>query len=388
MTADSEVGRSYDADGKRWYTYPPTGELLRSVTSVIGGTQDKPWLAPWAAKLAVQWTIDNYHRLEKLIREFGPEAGRAAFEKEAAAAAARLRDLAAAAGTYTHDVIEVLILSKWQEQNAPDDEEDADAEARQQNVIPLPPIPDVLVGEFIDGIPAADFADMCIEGFMNFCDDHDPQFIAAEMKAFNQAAGVAGTVDWVGYLRKLGITAVGDNKTGKDLSGAREQLAAYRRMPECLMPMGQVEPMPAAEVGVVLHLRPSHEQGYERGYRLLEVSAGDDAVAWNSFRRAVRLLNDREQVTGKPGRVLYPPLPDGSQPPPRIADLDGEGYGRLLSPLVKAGLGTVADLAELTEDGCLAIRNMGSKTLEIARRMLADHGLSFAEPKTEQEEVA
>jgi hypothetical protein len=380
MSADAEVGRSYDAEGRRWYTYPPTGELLRSVTSVIGGTQDKPWLAPWAAKLAAQWTVDNYHRLAILTDELGPEQGRAAFMKEAATAAARLRDLASAAGTYTHDVIEVLILSKWQEQDATEDE----ADDEQQNVIPLPPIPDALVGEFIDGIPAADFADMCVEGFLHFCEDHDPQFFAAEMKVFNQAAGIAGTVDWIAFLRKLGVTAAGDNKSGKDLSGAREQLAAYRRMRECLMPMGQLEPMPATEVGVILHLRPSHEPGYERGYRLIEVSAGDDAVAWNTFRRAVRLLNDREQVTGKPGRVLYPPLPDGSQPPPRLVDLYGEGYGRGLNALIKAGLDTVADLAQLTEDDVLAIRNAGTKTLDNARRMLADHGLSFADSTTEQ----
>lgn len=336
-------------DDEHWYLYPPTGEVFPSVTTIISGTQNKPWLAPWSAKLAVQLTLDNIGRLEAI--------GREAFEAEAKAAAKRAREVKADVGTYTHNVVEALILSQAHV---------ADGEPG----IPLPDLPEHLAGQLVDDdLPIEDFAEMCLDGFLAFCADHDPEFLAAEMVVYDPLLKVAGKLDFAAYLRKLGIRSVVDVKTGKHLDAVQEQLSSYRRAPYCRLPMGEIAETPATDSGMVLHLRPE----YPRGYRLLEVAAGDDHEAWNRFRRAVRLFHERRAVKGKPGRVLYPPLPDGSQPPTQLRDLDDEGYGRVLTPLIRAGLNTVADLADMTPAGCLAVKGIGPKSIPVIERIVSEH---------------
>ena len=124
-------------------------------------------------------------------------------------------------------------------------------------------------------------------------------------------------------------------KTGRNPGVTwQEQIAAYRRSPECLLPMGEIAPMPQTDAGMVLHLRPE----YERGYKLMLISGADDAAAWNRFRRAVEIYRGRKAAKAKPGKVCYPLREDGTIRQPLLADLDGEGYGRALSPLVKAGI--------------------------------------------------
>ena len=58
----------------------------------------------------------------------------------------------------------------------------------------------------------------------------------------------------------------------------------------------------------------------------------------------------------KPGKVCYPLRADGTIQQPRLADLDGEGYGRALSPLIKAGIGDLEQLAAMDAGDCLASR--------------------------------
>jgi hypothetical protein len=79
---------------------------------------------------------------------------------------------------------------------------------------------------------------------------------------------------------------------------------------------------------------------------------------------------------------MYPPLPDGSQPPMRLTDID-EGYGLAPGALSKAGLATVADVAALTEVEVLALPGVGPKTLINTARLLADHGLALVESDLE-----
>lgn len=268
MTAASALSDDPNHCDDHWYGYPPTGEVFPSVTTIIGGTQNKPWLAGWAAKLAVQWVVDNQH----LMREMG----RNEFEKLAKVEAKRAREVKADAGSYAHSVVEALILSQ-----SHDDDTDR---------MPLPPIPDHLAGRYIDELPAEDFHEIVMDGFLNFVADFDPEFLAAEMTVFEPHLSVAGTLDFIARIPPLGITAAVDVKTGRHLTDVGEQLAAYRRMRECLLPMGQMGVAPATDCGMVLHLRPD----YPRGYRLLEVATGDDHTAWNRFRRAVR--PDRDAV--------------------------------------------------------------------------------------------
>jgi hypothetical protein len=105
------------------------------------------------------------------------------------------------------------------------------------------------------------------------------------------------------------------------------------------------------------------------------ISGADDAAAWNRFRRAVELHQGRSEVKAKPGKVCYPLRADGTIPQPRIADLDGEGYGRALAPLVKAGITNLEQLAAMDAGDCLKVKGVGGKVLDVIRVMLADHGL-------------
>jgi hypothetical protein len=172
------------------------------------------------------------------------------------------------------------------------------------------------------------------------------------------------------------VTPCIDVKTGKNPDKTwREQIAAYRHAPEAdPTRLGDLVPMPATDAGAVLHLRPE----YPRGYRLNLISGAADARAWNRFRRDVEIFQGRKEENAKPGKVCYPLRADGTIQQPRIADLDGEGYGRALSPLVKAGVEDLEQLAAMTAGDCLKIKNIAGKTLDIIRVMLADHGLHLA----------
>jgi hypothetical protein len=348
--------RSKDRDNNRWYTYPPTGERFLSVTTIIGGTQNKPWMEKWVAKKTIQWVIEH----QDLLAEMDPTE----FFELAKNAAAEATKVKADAGTYTHDLIEALILSQ------------ADGPSSD---IAIPPIPEHLAGKMMgddeDDMTVEQFTEMCIDGFLNFVSDHTPEFLASEMAVFNPVLRVAGTLDFIARFEALKITGCIDVKTGKHLKDSKEQLPACRRMTTCQLPMGEMAPMPATDCGMVLHLRPE----YPSGYRLMKIKPQDDIGGWNRFQRAARLMTEREQVkSSKPGDVIYPPLPDGSQPLPLIADLDEEGYGRVISPLVKAGIGRVDELAKYTADDCLAIKGIGPKSLPVIAQLLRDHGLRFA----------
>ena len=65
-------------------------------------------------------------------------------------------------------------------------------------------------------------------------------------------------------------------------------------------------------------------------------------------------------------------------PPPLLADLDGEGYGRAPGALIRAGVRDLEQVAGMTAGQCLAVKDVGKKTIDVIRRMLADHGLHLA----------
>jgi hypothetical protein len=215
---------------------------------------------------------------------------------------------------------------------------------------------------------------------------------ATEMAVYNQPLGIAGTLDMIIVLTGYAIHPDGDRliacrgsvvsvcvdtKTGRNPEGTwKEQLAAYRRMTECLLPMGDLQPMPRTDAAAVLHLRPS----YPDGYLLMMVAGPADDAAWERFEKAASIYRERQSVKGKPGKAIRPLRADGTMPGPRICDLASEGYGRALSPLGKAlGAATeLEDLARFTVADVLAVKGVGPKLIETIRLMLADHGLSLA----------
>lgn len=376
-----------NADDSRFYPYPPTGEQLDSVTTVIAGTNSKPWIKKWYGSSATTWCVDNMTVLARTLRDERIPAG----ERRKAAIdlgkdeADRLRGIKADAGTYVHDVQEALIL--W-----------AASPSGTGADIALPVMPEHLVNAWYDDEPLVNVVDWMVDGFIAFVTQFNPVFEATEMAVYNQPLGIAGTLDMIialdGYALSYG-TGIGgadeitaspgnvlrvcvDTKTGREPEGTwKEQLAAYRRMTECLMPMGDVVPMPATDCGAVLHLRPS----YPDGYLLMLVSASEDEAAWGRFRKAVSVYRDRQVVKSKPGTSIRPLRADGTMPGPRLCDLASEGYGRALSPLTKAlGAATeLEDLASFTESEILAISGVGPKLIDVIRGMLAARGLRFAE---------
>jgi hypothetical protein len=369
--------RTTDPDtSERWYPYPPTGENLDSVTTVISGTDSKPWLRTWHATSSTAWCVDNLSLLAKTLK--ATEDGRDAAIALGKNAAQQIRDTKADAGSYVHDVQERLIL--W------------GASSRHGGDIALPVLPEHLAEAWYDDEPLIDVVGFMVDGFLQFVADFSPVFEAAEMAVYNQPLGVAGTLDAIlrldgyqlspdgsGLVAGLDarVTLCVDTKTGKTPEGTwKEQLAAYRRMTECLLPMGELHPMPPTDAGAVLHLRPE----YPDGYLLMLVAGADDEAAWQRFKSAARIYRERQQVKGKPGKSVRALRPDGTMPGPRICDLASEGYGRALAPLSKA-LGADCELEHLatfTAADVLAVKGVGPKLIDVIRTMLADHGLSLA----------
>jgi hypothetical protein len=360
------------------YLYPPTGEHLTRVTTILDETTGKQrYLVPWSARLAAECAVDNLDVLEAVLsgRAFAVcsrETGRQGAVDLAKNQAKDVRDLKRDVGSYVHSVVEALIL--WQ----------ASPEGCGSD-LELPPLPGHLAGQDYDDDPVEIIADWMIEGFLNFVADFKPQFHAAEMTVFNYPLGVAGTLDMIVTLPGLaigpagrfipgdGVTPCIDVKTGKNPDKTwREQIAAYRHAPEADPGgFGDLVPMPATDAGAVLHLRPEHP----RGYRLNLISGAADAKAWNRFRRDVEIYQGRKAEGDKPGKVCYPLRADGTVRQPLIADLDGEGYGRALSPLAKAGIADLEQLATMDAGDVLKVKGVGGKVLDVIRLMLADHGL-------------
>jgi hypothetical protein len=383
--------------GERDYLYPPTGEMFPSVTTVLGGTEGKPWLPGWAAGIAAEYAYDNHAVLEALAAKKAAEHLAAGMPAPAAAQkgrddavafakreSERIRDVKRDTGGYVHSIAEALVL--WQ----------ASPEGHGAE-LSLPLLPDHLHGADYDGLPVEDVSEWMIEGFLNWVSDYSPRFLAAEMTVFHPGLKVAGTLDAIAELPGLGIGRAGrfvpgpgvtgcfDVKTGKHLSVTwPEQVGTYRRCPECLLPLGEMRPTPPTEFGAVVHLRPE----YPRCYRLMLISGDSDAAAWDRFQSAAQVYRGRRAAKAKPGKVCYPLRADGTIRQPRIADLDGEGYGRVLSPLLKAGYEDLEQVAAVSAGQLLRTRGIKDKTLDGIRVMLADHGLHLAGETPVLQEVA
>jgi hypothetical protein len=383
----SETVLAVTTDDDRYYPYPGTGELLDRVSTIIDGTNSKPWIAKWHGTTAAGYCVDNLGLVAATRKVLGRKAAVDLAKDEAE----RIRDLKAEAGTYVHDVQEALIL--W-----------AASRAGEGPNIAVPSLPAHLAGALYDlgdgGEPPllSDVVDFMVDGFIAFVTAFNPKFLAAEMPVYNQPLGYAGTLDDIieldGYAISYGtgprgedeviaspgsvLVACGDTKTGKALEGTwKEQLAAYRRAPECdPSRMGQLRPMLKTHCAVVLHLRPD----YPDGYSLILVSSGDEEAAWQRFTAAAIVYRERQKVKDRPGPAIRPLRADGTMPPQRLCDVAGMGYGHALAPLRKA-LGADAELtavASFTAADLLKVKGIGVKLIEVIRKMLADHRLYLA----------
>jgi hypothetical protein len=357
-----------DDGDSRWYVHPESGEQYLSVTFVTGRTNGKPWLAPHYAKAAAEYAVDfidewqraaRQARAEAIVKRQNPDqAARDAAVALIKRQAARQRDLKADLGSWWHDVQEALVLDT-----------------------PLPGIPEDLDGRVVDWagetvlIDQA-WLDQVFDGWLAFVQDFpDMEILAAECTVASDEHEAAGTIDLIVRMPD-GRVLVIDLKTGAHLG--REilaQLGPYHRFGTVWLRDGRIVAKPATDGAAVLHLRPE----YSRGYKLIEASPAELDAGWEWWRACRVQLHISEQVPARFGHVYYPPLPDGSQPPPMVEDLRSyPGCSRVVRPLVDAGFVWLADLALVTAADVLALRGVGEKTVAALTAVLVEHGLTFA----------
>lgn len=346
----SAIGQVNDfMSDSRWYVDPTDPEgLYESVTNIIGSCTPKPWLTAWSAKLAAEYAVDHYDEVGIVLAG----SGRPAAVDLIKGSAKRMRELKAEIGTHQHDVVESLVLD-----------------------VALPELPEHLQDVEIEG-ERVDH-DVITDGFLQFCEDHDPRFELAEATVANTDFHYAGTLDLVASFprmivphRPTGRRGCLDVKSGKVLDiGMAAQLAAYRRATVVWVnDQGVKAPMPETDFGAILHLRPE----YEHGYKLFEVPSDDDAFEW--FLQMTRAFHaTKAQGPKLKARALYPPLADGSQPPPMLEDVTLKCRGALIT----AGVRTLADLAGMTRPAVAGIKGVGPKALEDIAQLLAAHSLTL-----------
>lgn len=344
-----------DDGHSRWYTHPETGEPYLSVTWVIGAAMSKPWLVSWGSKMAAKYAVDFR---EKWMATFRKE-GRDAAIKEITTTAASNRELKADVGTYEHDVFEALLLDRA-----------------------IPGIPDHLEGRIVEIdeeliVIDQDWLDGLADGLLNFIADFDFKAYAAEATVASTEFMGAGTVDAMGTLRRFGDgRLIGlDLKSGAHLGPeVLAQIGAYDQFGEVWLRSGLIVNRKPLDGWAVLHLRAS----YARGYKLLTVTPEELALGWEWWQQCRRQVEIAQTVPKRFGKALYPPLPDGSQPPPMVEDLTSyAGCSRAVKPLVAAGFQWVADVALLDRRDVQALDGVGPKTVDALAAVLAECGLSF-----------
>lgn len=331
MTA---VGQTKDRDGSRYYVDPlDSSRVFDSVTTIIGAATGKPWLIDWSARLAAEYAVDHLDLVQNVIAQDGPDGAVDLIK----GAAERRRTEARDRGTEVHDIVEFIVLGA-----------------------PIPTVPDQLRPY--------------LEGLTNFITDHHVDFEMAEATVANSEHMYAGTLDLIAVLGRLGRRLIIDTKTGNLDAGMCPQVAAYSRCDEVWLPFGQRAPMPEHDGAAVLHLRPE----YEAGYKLYE--ADDLPTAYTAFLDMRRVYAWQQQAKARPGPVLYPPRPDGSQPLPLLEDIDG--WGRARGVLLRGGFTTLGEVARAGRDALLDTPGFGKAALAATRQMLAAHGLSLTDSQT------
>ena len=328
--------RREGVDGSRWYSDPETDRLLASVTTVISATTSMPWLTKWAAKLAAECAVDHHVLVAMLLEESGRDAAVDYIKGEAN----RARDKASELGTLVHDLVEALALDTS-----------------------LPEVGDAL----------QPFADTLVDWLCEW----RPEILMSECAVASPAHGYAGTLDLVlTFPHVPGPLFQGadgrplrwllDVKSGQRLSAYMPvQLVAYKRASEVWLPGGVKAAMPTVDRVGVLHLRPGRAQ-------LIDVTDQADDVAFRTFLRMLELLSWKDDQGGRMGKAVYMPMPDGSQPPPLLEDLDDVPVRAVLSA---AGIYRLDHLVDFGPEKALALTGFGPGALTAVVQLLTGHGV-------------
>lgn len=201
--------------GSRFYVQPETGDKVPGVTSVLG-MLPKSFLKFWAAKLVAEEAVAGAQDGSLLaLAQRNPE-GAVDYLKRAPD---RMTRKAADVGTYAHDLFERLSR-----------------------------------GEVVG--PVHDDLEPYVRHFSEFLDVVQPEYLHMEETVWSDAHRYAGSFDAFAVIQGEKVWI--DNKTTR--SGVHEevglQLAAYRYAEHILRADGSRVPMPKADGGAVLHIRP------------------------------------------------------------------------------------------------------------------------------------
>ncbi|MFC3984940.1 hypothetical protein [Streptosporangium jomthongense] len=264
-----------------FYKDPATGELLRSVTTILTQGSPKEALIHWAGNLVAETAMEHLPQLVRASRN--PQAAKDAYDW-LRRAHTRKKDERADLGTAVHQIIEAKVLNE--------------------------PMPEAI----LTNPEMAPY----IANFEAFVADWHITFTASEMVVADYHHKFAGTLD---YLLQSPLLAQvlgcppdmdipGDTKTGGELDEttydggvkgvypeAGVQMSAYRKARFGWLRDGtRVEMPPRHDIGVVLHLRPE-------GYRLYPVRCGDEVFETFTFIRRVA-----EFQTGPAKTIVGPAL--------------------------------------------------------------------------------
>lgn len=275
-----------DAEGRRFYTFGDPPEQFWSVTTILAAGVPKIHLQAHYAKMAAELAYDAiiergpYSRGHAIARRLANLGRRHVLEVKAAGgltsikleklterdlalrwikgAADRDRDAKASRGSAVHEEAEDLVLAQARES--------ARLILNHESIKPWP------------GVTAP-----YQRAFTDWLDDFQPEFLAAEATVISRSQAYAGTLDHITRITVderlafvLGLPVgtilriVGDTKTSRAVyAEVALQLAPYARAEFIASPDGVTElPMPAVDMGAVLHLTP-------RGYQFRLVDIGD-----------------------------------------------------------------------------------------------------------------
>jgi hypothetical protein len=398
-------GRNDDDKG-RTYVRPSDQLVLMSTTNALERTGDTGFLKNWYFKLASTFAIDHMAEFielreketatateeysaewdgefndagDKVIIKYGEAKKLSALIKKQAdkkvtefitQGAIGLSEIKADIGSHQHHILEALVL----------DEE-------------IPDVPDHILGIEVDGeIIDEHTHDDISDGLLQFFTDYPNAVVKmAEATVANPELGTAGTLDLIVWfpdgLKIDGVTyytLLIDLKAGKWLKDQiRMQLAAYRYSTEVWLDfLGNTAPMPAVDGAAVLHLRRT----YDAGYKLILVDSSIEQ--FERFCAKVQMLETTAEQPKQFGEVIYPPLPDGSQPLPLIEDIDTAGFSRYRSPLKKANLRRIDDLVHFTIEELQGLGGIGPKAVEPITNAMSVYGLSLVTAPTSADDTA
>lgn len=238
--------------GSRFYVDPDTGKKNPGVTSVLN-MLPKPFLKAWAAKLVAETAVNNIASVVGLA--FTDPKGAIDYLKRAPD---RFTKSAADNGSEAHDIFEQIALGNPPKRVHPDMEP-------------------------------------YVAHFMEFMETCQPEFLLMEETVWSDEHGYAGSFDALAILRGDGAGPLKDKTLFMDWkttrSGVHEevalQLAAYRFADAVVRPDGTRVPLPEADGGAVLHVRPE-------GWSLVPVETDTVEIAGEQVRVMDYMLALRE----------------------------------------------------------------------------------------------